>query len=88
MLDKETKSKIIGNFKLNEKDTGSVEVQVAMLTERIRSLAEHLKQNPKDMGSKCGLMKMISQRRSFFKYIEKRDPGKYKELVSKLELRK
>lgn len=86
-LDKETKKKIFDEFGLHDEDTGSVEAQVAMLTENIRQLTEHLKINHKDFSSKRGLLKQVAQRRSFLKYLAKCDPKKYKLVVGRLGLK-
>ncbi len=87
-LDPEKKEQIIKEFRINEKDTGSVEVQVALLTARIRHLTEHLKKHPKDYHSRRGLMKMVGRRRKLLKYLRKKKPEVYKELIEKLGLRK
>lgn len=84
----ETKAQIIKEFQINEKDTGSVEVQVALLTQKINALTEHFNAHPKDFGSKRGLLLMVSQRRSFLKYLQNHDKVKYKQIVDKLGLRK
>ncbi|KAF2955526.1 30S ribosomal protein S15 [Marinitoga sp. 38H-ov] len=86
-LDPEIKNKVIEEFKINEKDTGSVEVQIALLTARIRHLTEHLKTHPKDFHSRRGLMKMVGKRRKMLKYLRKERPEVYKELISKLGIR-
>ncbi|HCZ07341.1 MAG: small subunit ribosomal protein [Thermotogota bacterium] len=86
-LDKEAKSRIIEEYRLHGGDTGSVEVQIALLTARIRHLTEHLKKHPKDFHSRRGLMKMIGHRRKLLKYLKKEKPQQYKELISKLGLR-
>lgn len=83
-----SKTEIIKEFKINEKDTGSMEVQIALLTERITSLTEHFKTHPKDFGSKRGLFLLIGRRRKFLQYIQKHDPQKYKKLIERLGLRK
>jgi len=87
-LDPEKKSEIIKEFRINEKDTGSVEVQVALLTARIRHLTEHLKKHPKDYHSRRGLMKMVGRRRKLLKYLRRKRPEVYKEIIAKLGLRK
>ncbi len=87
-LDPEKKAEIIKEFRINDKDTGSVEVQVALLTARIRHLTEHLKKHPKDYHSRRGLMKMVGRRRKFLKYLRRKKPSVYKELIEKLGLRK
>jgi small subunit ribosomal protein S15 len=87
-LDKERKHKLVGDFGMNQQDTGGVEVQVAMLTERIKDLTEHCKENKKDFSCRRGLLKMVCRRRSFLNYVAKRDEPKYKELIQRLGLRK
>ncbi|MGI6485187.1 MAG: 30S ribosomal protein S15 [Tepidanaerobacteraceae bacterium] len=85
---KEAKKVIIDKFKTHEGDTGSPEVQVAMLTERINQLTEHLKQHKKDHHSRRGLLKMVGQRRALLNYLKNKDVQRYRNLVEKLELRK
>ena len=75
-------------FQLHEKDTGSADVQVALLTRRIASLTEHLKTNAKDHSSRRGLLKMVAQRRSLLDYLSKSKSDRYKSLIEKLNLRK
>jgi len=87
-LDPEKKAEIIKEYRITDKDTGSVEVQVALLTARIRHLTEHLKKHPKDYHSRRGLMKMVGRRRKLLKYLRKKKPEAYKELIEKLGLRK
>jgi small subunit ribosomal protein S15 len=82
------KSEIIGEYKLHETDTGSPEVQIAMLTERINHLNEHLKLNKKDHHSRHGLFKMVGQRRRLLNYLTKTDINRYRAIVEKLGLRK
>ena len=88
MLKKEVKSKIIEDMKLSEKDTGSVEVQVALLTKKIDTLTAHLKENKQDKHSKRGLLKMVASRKSLLRYLMKKDVNRYKALIEKLGLRK
>ena len=88
MLDKETKQQIIKDFARFEGDTGSVEVQVAMLTQQINLLTEHLKAHKKDYSSSRGLMKMVGKRRNLMEYLKKNDVNRYRELVKRLGLRK
>ena len=88
MLEKETKQRLIQEFGRKEGDTGSVEVQVAMLTEKINRLTEHLKANKKDYSSARGLMKMVGQRKQLLAYLMKNDVNRYRELVKRLGLRK
>lgn len=82
------KSAIIKNFQIHGKDTGSVEVQIALITERIKNLTEHFKKNKHDFGSKRGLLVLVGQRRRFLNYIQRTNEAKYKELVERLGLRK
>ncbi len=82
------KAKIIGNFREHSSDTGSPMVQVAILTERINMLTEHLKTHKKDHHSRRGLLMMVSKRKRLLEYLKKKDEGKYMELVEKLNLRK
>lgn len=86
-LHKEAKSKIINDFKIGTDDSGSTAVQIALLTNRIRSLTEHLQGNKKDFSSKRGLLKMISQRNKFLKYIERVDEVQYKNIIKRLNLK-
>ncbi len=88
MLSKRIKSKIIDEHKTHEKDSGSAEVQVGMLSRQIEELAKHLKKNPKDNHSRRGLLKMVSQRRKFLDYLRRRKPAAYEKLIKKLELKK
>lgn len=87
-LQQEKKKQIIETYKLHESDTGSPEVQVAMLTERINYLTEHLKEHKKDHHSRRGLLKMVGQRRSLLNYLKDRDVERYRILIDKLGLRK
>ena len=87
-LKKEKKAEIIKKYQLDEHDTGSVEVQVALLTERINDLNEHLKVHKHDYHSNRGLLKMVGQRKSLLSYLAKTDVQRYRELVKKLGLRK
>ncbi len=88
MLTKEKKSKIIQNFKTKDGDTGSPEVQIAILTTRINELNEHLKNHPKDHSSRRGMLKMVGTRSSLLKYIREKDISRYREIISQLGLRK
>lgn len=85
---KEQKQKIIEAYKLHETDTGSPEVQIAILTERINHLNEHLKEFKKDHHSRRGLLKMVGQRRGLLNYLMKVDINRYRDIVAKLGLRK
>ncbi len=82
------KKAVIEDCKIHESDTGSPEVQVAILTKRIQSLTEHLKQHIKDHHSRRGLLKMVGQRRSLLNYLKKRNFDRYRKLIEKLGLRK
>ena len=87
-LTKETKESIIKKYQLDKNDTGSIEVQVALLTERINDLNEHLKVHKHDFHSNRGLLKMVGQRKSLLNYLAKEDVQRYRALVKKLGLRK
>lgn len=87
-MDKQQKSAIIKDFKIHGTDTGSVEVQIALITERIKNLTEHFKTHLHDYGSKRGLLVLVGQRRRFLRYLEKTNEAKYKEIVERLGLRK
>ena len=87
-LKKEVKTRIIKEFARDEKDTGSPEVQIALLTQRINNLTEHLKENKQDKHSKRGLLMMVGKRRSLLNYLIKTDVKRYRAIVSKLGLRK
>lgn len=88
MISKEKKAEIIKTYGRTPEDTGSPEVQIAILTERIRELTEHLKTNKKDHHSRRGMLKMIGQRRNFLAYLQKKDIEAYRALIEKLGLRK
>jgi len=88
MLDTKEKEKIIKKHNIHETDTGSPEVQVALLTEEIKRLVLHLKSHPKDFHSKRGLLKMVAQRRSLLSYLKKESTKRYNSLVAKIGLRK
>lgn len=88
MLTKEEKRQIIDEYKINENDTGSTEVQVAILTHRIRSLTEHLQTHKKDHHSRRGLLKMVGKRRGLLKYLREKDVEAYRALIEKLGLRR
>ena len=87
-MTKERKQEIINTYKRDENDTGSPEVQIAILTERIKELTEHLKVHKKDNHSRRGLLKMVGKRRSLLKYLAKKDVNRYREISEKLALRK
>jgi small subunit ribosomal protein S15 len=83
----ERKQEIIGEYQTHETDTGSVEVQVAILSDRIKKLSDHLKINKKDYSSLRGLMKMIGQRKRLLGYLQKQDQNRYQTLIQKLGIR-
>ena len=84
----EEKQKIITDFETHKGDTGSPEVQIALLTKRIDELTEHLKLHRKDHSSRRGLLKMVGKRSALLKYISKQEPKRYREIISRLGLRK
>jgi len=88
MITKEQKQQIIKEYQLKEGDTGSPEVQVAILTYRINDLNEHLKVNQKDHHSRRGLLKMVGQRRNMLAYLKEKDLERYRSLITRLGLRK
>jgi len=88
MLTPEEKTKIITKYKLHNLDTGSSEVQIALLSEEIKQLLLHLKTHPKDFHSKRGLLKMVSKRRALLSYLKKEDIKRYNIIVEKIELKK
>lgn len=87
-LTQEEKSKIIDEFKTHENDTGSPEVQIAILTKKIELLNEHLRVHKKDHHSRRGLLKMVGQRRNLLAYLREKDADRYRELIQKLGLRR
>lgn len=87
-MTKERKQEIITAYRRDEKDTGSPEVQIALLSERINELTEHLKVHKKDNHSRRGLLKMVGARRNLLKYLSNKDVQRYRDLVAKLGLRK
>lgn len=87
-MTKERKEEIIKTYKRDEKDTGSPEVQIALLTERITELTEHLKVHAKDNHSRRGLLKMVGKRRNLLNYLSKKDVQRYRDIIEKLGLRK
>lgn len=87
-MDKTKKQEIIGKFERHEGDTGSPEVQIALLTERINHLTDHLKEHQKDHHSRRGLLKMVGKRRGLLNYMMKNDIEKYRSLISELGIRK
>lgn len=88
MLRKKQKETIIDDFKAHQKDTGSPEVQIALLTRKINELTEHLKTHRKDHSSRRGLLKMVGTRSALLKYISKKDINRYRKIISRLGLRK
>lgn len=88
MITKEKKQQIIDEYALNPGDTGSPEVQVAVLTARIEELTEHLKDHPKDHHSRRGLLKMVGKRRNLLGYLKSKDIERYRSLIDRLGLRK
>lgn len=88
MIAKEKKTELIKKFGIKEGDTGSPEVQIAILTERIIELTAHLKVNPKDNHSRKGLFMMVGQRKGLLEYLKKKDINRYRAIIDKLNLRK
>ena len=87
MLTKERKVEIVNNFGKNKSDTGSTEVQLALLTERINSLTDHLRNQPKDFSSRRGLLKLVGIRRNFMNYLKNRNSDSYVSVSKQLEIR-
>lgn len=87
MIDKKKKSQIIKKFATHESDTGSSEVQIALLTEEIKSLTEHLKVHKKDFSSRRGLLRKVAERRKLLRYLERENAESFAELVAKLKLK-
>jgi small subunit ribosomal protein S15 len=88
MLSQKEKGSIIKKYKTHTADTGSSDVQVALLTEEIKSLLSHLKKHPKDLHSKRGLLKMVSKRRKLLGYLQKENPKRYKSVIKKIGLKR
>jgi len=88
VLVKERKKQVIDTFKVHARDTGSAEVQVAVLTERINLLSQHFKLHKKDFHSRRGLLQLVGKRRRLLQYLKKKDVKKYEEILGKLDLRK
>lgn len=88
MMIKEVKQRLINDLRIHENDTGSPEVQVALLTERINHLSEHLKGHKKDHTSRRGLLQMVGNRSALLKYLSSKDNTRYKNLINKLGIRK
>lgn len=87
MLDKKTKQKVIAKFRAHENDTGSPQVQIAILTEEIKQLTEHLKMHKHDHSSRRGLLKKVAERRKLLKYLQREDEGAFKDVTIKLKLK-
>jgi small subunit ribosomal protein S15 len=87
MLDKKSKEKIIKKYRVHETDTGSSQVQIAILTEEIKQLTEHLKDHKHDFSSRRGLLKKVSERRKLLKYLRKENADEFKDLATKLKLK-
>lgn len=87
-MDKEKKSELISKFRLNKTDTGSTEVQIAVLTERINQLTEHMTAHRHDYNTQLGLVKLVGQRRRLLSYLSREDAKRYRSLINKLGLRK
>ncbi|UZE93364.1 MAG: 30S ribosomal protein S15 [Candidatus Nealsonbacteria bacterium] len=88
MLSQKEKEAIIKKYKIHTSDTGSPEVQISLLTEEIRSVLLHLKKHPKDLHSKRGLLKMVSKRRNFLKYLQEKNSKRYNAIIKKIGLKK
>jgi small subunit ribosomal protein S15 len=88
MLSKEVKTQVVNDFEIHEGDTGSPEVQIALLTKQINELTEHLKVHKKDHSSRRGLLKMVGNRSALLKYVRNKDVKRYREIISRLGLRK
>ena len=86
-ITRDTKQNLISKFSINEKDTGSAEVQVAILSERINNLTEHFKEHKHDNHSKTGLIAMVNRRKRLLNYISNKDNQKYKEIIKELKIR-
>ncbi len=87
MLTKEDKRKIIEKFRMNEKDTGSAPVQIALLTERIKYLTEHLKRHKKDVHTRYGLIKLVGKRKRLLNYLKREDYNLYRKVIEELGIR-
>jgi small subunit ribosomal protein S15 len=87
-ISSEQKTKVIDDYRIHEADTGSPEVQVAILTHKIRALTEHLKNHKKDHASRRGLLMMVGKRTTILRYVKKKDPERYANLISRLGLRR
>jgi small subunit ribosomal protein S15 len=87
-LSKERKTEVISNYRLHEKDTGSAEVQIAILSERIVYLTDHFKSHKKDHHSRRGLLKIVGQRRRLLDYLKEKDVARYREIIGRLGIRR
>ena len=87
MLSKKRKTKVIAENRTHDKDTGSPEVQISLLTKQISELASHLKKHPKDVHSRRGLLQMVADRRSHLSYLKKKNEKRYSSIIRKLELK-
>jgi len=87
-MEKERKKELVESYRTHPADTGSPEVQVALLTERINELTEHLRAHRKDHSSRRGLLKMVGKRSALLKYLRRRDEGRYRKIVEAMKLRK
>jgi small subunit ribosomal protein S15 len=88
MLESEVKKEIIAKFSRHQKDTGSPEVQIALLTKRIEALTEHFKKHKKDFNSRRGFLKLIGRRKKLLRYLQETAPEKYQKVINELNLRK
>ena len=88
MINKDEKQAVIAANKIHDTDTGSPEVQIAILTARINELNEHFKANPKDFHSRRGMLKMVGHRRNLLNYLQKKDINRYREIIERLGIRK
>ena len=88
VIAKEQKTEVVGEYRVHDKDTGSPEVQVALITRRIADLTEHLKAHKKDHSSRRGLLKMVGKRSALLKYLSKADKARYQKLIDRLGIRK
>jgi small subunit ribosomal protein S15 len=88
VLSKEQKTKIIGDNRTNPADSGSPEVQIALLSERINFMTDHMAVHKKDFTSRVGLMRLVGQRKRLLAYLKRKDPSRYEQLIQKLKLRK
>jgi len=88
LAEKNSKNQIMKEFGISSNDTGSAQVQIALLTDRLREVTEHTKKNPKDMSAKKGLLQIVATRRNFLEYLKKKNLEQYKEIVNRLGLRK